>query len=62
MPVGTDAELPAQPVAEEAPEVPVLSDAVAAPQAEAHLPSDEPMMATANGRATDGAKSLGFFA
>ena len=62
VPAGAEAPVPAQPVAEEAPEVPVLSDAVAAPQAEAALPSDEPVMAAANGRATDGAKSLGFFA
>ncbi|MDT7571660.1 MAG: hypothetical protein QOE05_1834 [Actinomycetota bacterium] len=65
VPAGAEAPVPAQPVAEEAPEVPelpVLSDAVAAPQAEAELASDEPVMAAANGRATDGAKSLGFFA
>ena len=62
VPAQPAAEVPAQPVVEEAAEVPALSDAVAAPQAEAELSSDEPVMAAANGRATDGAKSLGFFA
>ncbi len=63
VPTAADAPVPAQPVAEEAAlEVPVLSDAVAAPPAEAEMPADEPVMAAANGRATDGAKSLGFFA
>jgi hypothetical protein len=62
MPAGAEAPVSAQPAAEEAAETPVLSDAVAAPQVEAELPSSEPVMAAANGRATDGAKSLGFFA
>jgi hypothetical protein len=66
VPAGAEASVPAQPAEEAtevaAAEVPVLSDAVAGPPAEAALPSDEPVMAVANGRATDGAKSLGFFA
>ena len=56
--VPTGAETPVQ--AEEP--TPVLADAVAAPQTEAELSTDEPVMVAANGRATDGAKSLGFFA
>jgi hypothetical protein len=54
--------MPAQP-AEEA-GAPALADAVAAPQADVVTDesSAEPVMAAANGRATDGAKSLGFFA
>jgi hypothetical protein len=62
VPSGAEAPMPAQPAAEEAPDASVLSDAVAAPQVEAEMPSAEPVMAAANGRATDGAKSLGFFA
>src|SRR4051794_20024944 len=62
VPAGAEPSVPEQPVAEEAGEAPVLADAVAAPQAEAELPTSEPVMAAANGRATDGAKSLGFFA
>ena len=56
------ADVPAQPVASE-PEVAVEEPVaeVAAP-VEAQLSSEEPVMASANGHATDGAKSLGFFA
>jgi hypothetical protein len=43
-------------------EVPALADAVAPPQLPAEQSSPEPVMASVNGRATDGAKSLGFFA
>ena len=59
VPGAADAPIPVQPVADEAPEAPVPADA---PQVEAELPAGEPVMAAANGRATDGAKSLGFFA
>ena len=62
VPAGAEAPAPAQPSAEAAPEAAPLADAVAAPQVEAEPSSDEPVMAAANGRATDGAKSLGFFA
>jgi hypothetical protein len=74
VPGGSEAQVPAQPAVEAAPDVPevpevpdvpevaALSDAVAAPQVEAEQSSVEPVMAAANGRATDGAKSLGFFA
>jgi hypothetical protein len=43
-------------------DVPVMEDAVAAPQVEPDPSSVEPVMASANGHATEGAKSLGFFA
>jgi len=56
VPAGADA-VPAQPSGE----VPGLADAVAAPQVEAD-PVGEPVMAAANGRPTEGATSLGFFA
>jgi hypothetical protein len=57
------AAVPAQPAAEVVEEpAPVVTEAVAAPPAEAEMPADEPVMASANGHATDGAKSLGFFA
>jgi hypothetical protein len=46
---------PAQPATEAAAE-PVLTEV------EAELPTEEPAMASANGHASDGAKSLGFFA
>jgi hypothetical protein len=59
VPAGADA--PVQPVAD-AGELPGVVDAVAAPQAEVEQPAAEPVMAVANGRATEGAKSLGFFA
>jgi hypothetical protein len=66
VPTGAPAEepaaVPAQVADQHDVEVPGLADAVAAPQVEADQPSDEPVMASANGRATDGAKSLGFFA
>ena len=59
VPAGAETSV-APPAAEE---VPVLADAVAAPQqAEPAQPAEEPVMVAANGRATDGAKSLGFFA
>jgi hypothetical protein len=60
VPGAAEAPAPAQPVAEVAPEVPALSDAV--PAVEAELPAEEPVMAAANGHASAGAKSLGFFA
>ena len=50
--------IPPQPEAELA----TLPDAVAGPQVEAAEHTDEPAMASANGRSNDGAKSLGFFA
>jgi hypothetical protein len=54
---------PAQPEAHAVEvDVPVMEDAVAAPQVEPDPSSVEPVMASANGHATDGAKSLGFFA
>jgi hypothetical protein len=62
VPTGAEAPAPVQPVAEEVAEVADLPDAVAAPQVEAEVLSEEPVMVAANGRATDGAKSLGFFA
>jgi hypothetical protein len=52
-------ELPAEP---EEVEVPALADAVAPPQVPAEQSSPAPVLASVNGRATDGAKSLGFFA
>jgi hypothetical protein len=58
------ADVPPAP-AQEPVEVPVLADAVAAPRAEpdpAAAPMPEPVMASANGRPSDGATSLGFFA
>jgi hypothetical protein len=62
MPASAEAPMAGQPMADEAPDAPELSDAVAAAQTETDAPSGEPIMAVANGRATDGAKSLGFFA
>jgi hypothetical protein len=66
VPAGAEAPVPPQPATEaaagEVADEPTLTDAVAAPQAEADLATGEPVMAAANGRATDGAKSLGFFA
>ena len=59
------AAVPAQQVAESAEavgDVPALADAVAAPQVETEAAAGEPVMASANGRSSDGAKSLGFFA
>jgi hypothetical protein len=66
------APVPAQPVAEEAPpaaepitvepEVAEVTEQLLEPQAEPAAQAEEPVMAAANGRATDGAKSLGFFA
>jgi hypothetical protein len=43
-------------------DLPMLPDAVAASSVEAAEHSVEPVMASANGRSTEGAKSLGFFA
>jgi hypothetical protein len=43
-------------------EVPALADAVAPPPVPAEASSPEPVMASVNGRSTEGAKSLGFFA
>jgi hypothetical protein len=65
VPVSGDAAAPAQPVAEaaepvaEVPAQPV--DAELPPAVEPDAPA-EPVMAAANGHASDGAKSLGFFA
>jgi hypothetical protein len=65
VPGGAEAPVPAQ---DEAPaeraevEVPALADAVASPQVPAEASSPEPIMASVNGRSTEGAKSLGFFA
>lgn len=42
--------------------LPALADAVAAPQVEPEPVATEPLLAVANGRSSDGAKSLGFFA
>jgi hypothetical protein len=54
---------PAPPVAEVAPEVAELPvQPSEAPAFEAETPAVEPAMASANGHAGDGAKSLGFFA
>jgi hypothetical protein len=61
---------PVQPVADVAPEVVAdvvdvpaqPSEAPATPAVEADQPTVEPAMAAANGHASDGAKSLGFFA
>jgi hypothetical protein len=69
VPAAAEAAAPAEPVAEAAPEVApeVAPDVPAQPadsavQVEADLPAVEPAMASANGHASDGAKSLGFFA
>lgn len=43
-------------------ELPQLPDAVASAPVEAAAHQTEPVMASANGRSTEGAKSLGFFA
>jgi hypothetical protein len=59
--VPADADAPAEPVVGES-DVPGVVDAVAAPSAEVEQSSDQPVMAVASGRATEGAKSLGFFA
>lgn len=68
--VPTSADVPEQSAPEqsapEAPdqaslEVPVLVED-AAPQLQADAPTGEPVMASANGHSSDGAKSLGFFA
>ena len=59
VPAAADVPVPVPPVAEEAPEAPAPVESV---PVEAELPAGEPVMASANGRATDGAKSLGFFA
>ena len=56
-PVEAAVEAPVEPV-----EQPLLADAIDVPSVQADQPADEPVMAAANGRATDGAKSLGFFA
>jgi hypothetical protein len=58
--VPADTVVPEQPGAVEV-EAPMPADAVAAPQVEAQA-SGEPAMASVNGRSSDGAKSLGFFA
>ena len=60
--VPTDAAVPEQPAATQVEaDAPVPVDAVATPQVEAQV-SGEPVMASVNGRSSDGAKSLGFFA
>jgi hypothetical protein len=65
-PADGPAELAEAPDATPAPaDVPVLADAVAAPQVEAPeqaAHAGEPVMASVNGHSSDGAKSLGFFA
>ena len=65
--VPAGADVPAQQTVETEPGaapvvVPALADAVAAPQVEADANSGEPVMASVNGRSSEGAKSLGFFA
>ncbi|GAC1444794.1 MAG: hypothetical protein NVSMB55_22400 [Mycobacteriales bacterium] len=65
VPAGVD--VPVQQVAETDPagpaiDVPALADAVACPQVEPDASSADPVMASVNGHASDGAKSLGFFA
>jgi hypothetical protein len=65
VPAATDAAVPSQP-SDEAPaeqvDVPALADAVAPAPVSAEEPASDSVMASVNGRATDGAKSLGFFA
>jgi len=58
VPAQADAEAPPEPSVE----VPGLVDAVAAPPLEVEAQTAEPVMASVNGHAADGAKSLGFFA
>jgi hypothetical protein len=60
VPTGAEAGVPAQPAAETLEPAPVLE----APQPEAEPAAEvaEPAMSSANGHASDGAKSLGFFA
>jgi hypothetical protein len=65
--MGAEAAVPVQPAAEAVEPAPVVEVApqpevepAAEPAAEAEVV--EPVMASANGHASDGAKSLGFFA
>jgi hypothetical protein len=67
VPMGAEAAVPVQPAAEAVEPAPVVEVApqpevepAAEPAAEAEVV--EPVMASANGHASDGAKSLGFFA
>jgi hypothetical protein len=65
VPAGVEemAAVPTQPEAQPVDvEVPMTEDAVAAPQLAPDPSGVEPVMASANGHATEGAKSLGFFA
>jgi hypothetical protein len=56
------AAVPAQPEAPVDVAAPVTEDVVAAPQVAPDPSGVEPVMASANGHTTEGAKSLGFFA
>ena len=56
------AEVVPEPAPEVAPDVPAQPSDAAPVAVESDLPSVEPAMASANGHASDGAKSLGFFA
>ena len=59
VPTAVEAPVPPQPAVEE-PAAPLSAEAPS--PVEVEEPAAEPVMAAANGRATDGAKSLGFFA
>ena len=60
VPTGDVAVAPEVPA--HAPDLPALADAVAGPPVEAAHETKQPVLASVNGRSTDGAKSLGFFA
>jgi hypothetical protein len=60
VPGSVEAEPPAQPVAEVAAELPAQVSET--PTVEPDAAAAEPVMASANGHASEGAKSLGFFA